>query len=536
MQRPDHLDLLIHHARVFTADPAHPDAEAVGLVGDRLIFVGSDEDAASLASKARRVIDANQASLLPGLIDSHYHLLWGSVELGDARLDAARSPEHIIEILRVYAADHPSHEWIVGQGLNYFSIEGGGALTRQHLDAAVPDRPVMVVSYDGHTTWVNTEALKRGGLLYGGKAPPGSMIVMAPDGMASGELRESSAAPIQALIPPATDHRKRELLRLGLAQAAEVGLTSVHNMNGDLPEISLYAAMEDLGEMTLRIYVPFHAKPEMTPEHLAEAIAMRDQFQSPLVRGGAVKFFMDGVIESYTALMIDDYADDPGNVGMANFTAEHFNEMATAADKLGLQIFVHAIGDGAVRRVLDGYEAAQHANGVRDSRHRIEHIEVVHPLDVPRFAQLGVIASMQPQHTPANADGTDVWTARVGPSRWPHSYLWQTLRETGARLVFGSDWSVVSQNPLKGIHAAVNRHPWRDGLPDQHQTLSNALLGYTHDAAYAEFQENEKGQIKPGMLADLTLLAEDLFAVPPDKIDQVKVAMTITGGRIVYEA
>lgn len=532
MNPPDRLDLLITRAHVFTADPHRPSAESVGVLGDRIVFVGTDAEAESLRGKARRVVDAAGASLLPGLIDSHYHLLWGSVELGDARLDNAHTPEQIGEVLKAYAAANPNPEWVVGQGLPYLSEP----LTRQHLDAAVPDRPVLIVSYDGHTSWANTEALRRANLLNGAPTPPGSLIVMAPDGTASGELREGGASrPFEALIPPVDDHRKRELLRLGLAQAAEVGLTSVHNMNGDLAEIGLYAAMEDLGEMTLRIYVPFHAKPEMGPERLAEAVAMRDQYQTPFVRGGAVKFFMDGVIESYTALMLDDYADSPGNAGMANFTAEHFNEMATAADKLGLQIFVHAIGDGAVRRTLDGYEAARRANGVRDSRHRVEHIEVVHPDDIPRFAGLGVIASMQPQHTPLDADGSDVWTARVGPGRWPLSYQWQTLRESGARLAFGSDWSVVSQNPMKGIQAAVMRHPWRDGLPDQRQTLADALLGYTRDAAYAEFQEDEKGQVKPGMLADLALLSEDLFAVPPDAIEQVQVTMTVVGGRVVYE-
>lgn len=536
MTQPGDLDLLIVNAHVFTADPSQPAAEAVGVKGDRIVFVGSSADADAFRGRARRIVDAGGASLLPGLIDSHYHLLWGSVELGDARLDHTRSPEQIVEVLRAYAAANPDREWVVGQGLSYLSSPGGEALTRHHLDAAVPDRPVLVVSYDGHTSWANTEALRRGGLLYGAETPPGSLIVMAPDGTATGELREPGASrPIEALVPPASDHRKRKLLRLGLAQAAEVGLTSVHNMNGDLAEIGLYAAMEDLGEMTLRIYVPFHAKPEMGPERLAEAVAMRDQFQTPLVRGGAVKFFMDGVIESYTALMLDDYADSPGDSGMANFTAAHFNEMAAAADKLGLQIFVHAIGDGAVRRTLDGFEAAQRANGPRDSRHRIEHIEVVHDDDVPRFSQLGVIASMQPQHTPPAADGSDVWTVRVGPGRWRSSYLWQTLRQTGAKLVFGSDWSVVSQNPMKGIHAAVNRRPWADGLPDQRQTLADALLAYTRDAAYAEFQENEKGQIKPGMLADLTLLDADIFDTPADRIEQVRAAMTITGGRIVYE-
>jgi hypothetical protein len=321
-----------------------------------------------------------------------------------------------------------------------------------------------------------------------------------------------------------------------MADAASLGITSVHNMNGDMAEISLYAALEDLGEMILRVYVPFHIKPDMGEDALEEASAMREMFQTSMVRGGAVKFFIDGVIESYTALMLDEYADTPGNFGMANFSAEHFNQMAMAADKMGLQIFVHAIGDGGVRRTLDGFEAARRANGIRDRRHRVEHIELVHADDLPRFAQLDVIASMQPLHSPLIVSHDAAWPARTGPERWERGFAWQTLREAGARLVFGSDWPVVSQNPMEGIYAALNRHAWMPNLRSQEQTLSDTLLSYTRDAAYAEFQENVKGQIMPGMVADLALLSEDLFQVTPAEVQRVHPMLTVVGGRIVYEA
>jgi predicted amidohydrolase YtcJ len=531
---PD-CDLLITNAHVFTADPQQPSAEAIGVVGNRIVFVGSQSDAEPLRGKTKRVIDAQGATLMPGFIDSHYHLLWGSLELGDAHLENISSMDDIASRINEHRNVTPEREWVVAQGFNYASLPF--SLTRHHLDQIVTDQPFIVVSYDAHTVWANTEALRRGGILNGLATPEGSFIVMEQNGTAGGELREAGAyGSIMKLIPPPNDNQKRTLLLKGLSQAAAAGITSVHNMNGDLNEIALYAALEDTNELSLRVYVPFHVKPEMGPESLNEALQMRTEFQTDMVRSSAVKFFMDGVIESYTALLVDDYADLPGNKGMANFTADHFNVMATAADKFGLQIFVHAIGDGAVRRTLDGFETAQHLNGPRDSRHRIEHIELVHLDDLPRFAQLGVIASVQPLHSPLSVGEQDVWPVRVGQSRWDRSFAWQKLREAGARLVFGSDWSVVTQDPIHGVYAALNRQTWLPNLPDQRQTLENTLVGYTRDAAYAEFQELEKGQIKIGLLADLVLLSEDIFTVAPDEIMRVRSVLTIVGGRIVYES
>jgi hypothetical protein len=288
--------------------------------------------------------------------------------------------------------------------------------------------------------------------------------------------------------------------------------------------------------LALRVYCPYSVTPDTPPESLAEAVAMRRAVQSDMVRGGCVKFFMDGVIETYTGLLLDDYSGQPGNCGGALFSAEHFTRMATEADRLGLQIFVHATGDGAVRRTLDGFEAAQQHNGRRNSRHRIEHIELIHPDDLPRFAELGVIASMQPAHVPLQTpDDPDVWPARVGPERWGRSFAWQTLRRARARLAFGSDWPVAPPDPLLGLHAALSRRPWQPGLPDQRQTLAEAITGYTRDAAYAEFQEQHKGQLKAGMRADMVLLSSDIFATPPEEIDQIQPVITICDGRIVYQ-
>jgi hypothetical protein len=530
-------DILVVHAQCFTADPTNPRAEAVAVRGNRIVFVGSDMDAASWRGSGTRVIDAQGCTLMPGFIDSHFHLLLGSIGLGDAQLGDVRNYEALSEALRIFAGEHSRREWLVGYGLPYAILPGGRMLTRHDLDAVIVDRPLIVFAYDTHTAWANTEALRRANLLKNGKCvAPNSEIILGDDGLANGELREPGAyRPVLDLIPEPSDVEKRALLRKGLAQAAAFGVTSVHNMDGDAGQLALYAALEDLGELTLRVYVPYSVKPDTPIEALAkDAVAMRGMHRSDRVRGGAVKFFMDGVIESYTGLLLDDYEGRPGMRGDANFSAEHFNRMATEADRLDLQIFVHAIGDAAVRRTLDGFEAARRANGARDSRHRVEHVELIHPDDLPRFKGLGMIASMQPLHVPASATGIDVWPSRVGPSRWDRSFAWRSLREAGATLAFGSDWPVVSQNPMRGVHMAVNRKPWlQDGF-DHRQTLTESLVAHTRDAAYAEFMEHQKGQLKAGLLADIALLSHDVFAMRIEEIDQVHPVLTMSDGQIVY--
>ena len=534
---PEAANILIVNARVFTANPAMPYADAVAIHGARIGWVGSNTEAALGGGQFDRTIDAGGGSLLPGFIDSHFHLLWGAIESADAQLSEVANLDELALTIRAFASEFPKHEWLVGRGLYYTVVPAGRSLTRHDLDACIADRPLIVFANDTHIAWANTIGLERAGILHGGEAGPNSEIVMGEDGLASGELREPGARKaIMNLIPEPDDVGKRALLRKALARASSMGITSLHNMNGSAEELALYAALDDLGELPLRVYAPYSATPETPIEALKDAVALRDMHPSGRARGGMVKFFMDGVIEGYTALMLDDYADLPGNKGGANFNAEHFNRMAIEADRLGLQIAVHAIGDAAVRRTLDGFEAAIKANGKRDSRHRIEHIETIHPYDIPRFAELGVIASMQPLHSAVTLADPYVMPQRVGKDRWPTSFAWQTLREAGARLVFGSDWPVVTQNPMKGLYAALNRQPWERRHPEQKQTLENALIAYTRDAAYAEFQEGEKGQIKAGMLADLVLLPVDIFEVPAAEIGDVRPVMTISGGRVVFEA
>ena len=531
-----HATLLLHNANVFTADPDRPRAEAVALHGNRIVFAGSNIEAKRLAGPSTRLIDARGRTVLPGFIDSHFHLVSGAVELRSAQLQEIRTLEELARALQDQAAKNPHTPWVTGIGLIYRLEPGGLSPTRHDLDKMIPDRPVYVEAYDGHTAWVNTEALRRADLLNGRDVGAFGKVVVDADGLATGELREPPACqPVFDLIPKPTAQEKHALLRRAMQMAASHGLTSVHNMNGDLADLELLAALERAGEMLLRIYMPLTVLPEHTPRHLNEAVGMREQFPGGLARGGLVKFFMDGVIESYTGLLLDDYAGQPSARGAANFEIEHFTELALEADRLGLQIAVHCTGDGAVRRVLDTYELLRARNGPRDARHRIEHIELVGDEDRPRFAALNVIAAMQPAHRPTSASGADLWPERVGPQRFRRSFAWRALRDAGARLAFGSDWTVASMNPMTGIHAALAAPLWQAGDPPQRQTLEETLLSYTRDAAYAEFKEHEKGILKEGYLADVVMLSEDIFQTPPEEILRVQPDLTICDGRITHE-
>ena len=528
---PSKSDFIINNARVFTSDEANPQAEAVAVKGNRIVFVGGNHGAKEFQDASTRVVDAKGCTVTAGFIDSHFHLLWGSIWMGAAQLYAAKTKEDVRISLQSFAAQNRLSEWVEGRGIKYGIIS-----TRQELDEIVSDCPVYINAYDGHTSWANTKALELAGIFQPGREAPGvGTIVRDENGLATGELRETATDIVSGLIPLPSEARKRELLKTAMKKINASGVTSVHNMNGDMNELQFFAALEDAGEMTVRVYTPYHVKPESTEQDLKEAMEMA-RLQGEFARGGCVKFFMDGVWESYTALNLEPYADNADANPDGIYTTEHFTRMAAACDKLGLQIFVHCCGDGAVRRTLDGYEAVQKINRKRDSRHRVEHIEVIHPADMPRFHELGVIASMQTSHAPFSLSEGDIWTARTGEQRWGSSFAWRAIKNAGARLILGSDWTVAPFDPMVNMNVAMNREKWSTKDPDQTLTLEEVILGYTRDAAFGEFKENEKGQIKEGYLADLVLFTHDLFDLPRTDIMTAKAALTLVDGKVVFEA
>ncbi len=554
----DHADLIIENARAITFDDAATRAGAVAVSGGTLQAVGSNHDIANLKGPDTRIIDAAGGTVLPGFIESHIHLFGGAAELGGLNLTGVEGIIALTAQVRAFAGERLDDALVYASCADYAILDERRVITRQDLDQVMPDRPFAMMAPDHHTLWANTAALELAGILDGAEVEPGSEIVIAEDGQAQGELREAGAfGPVVALTPlggreglgyttgddpdpPATATERaidKATLKRGLEHCAASGITSLHNMDGNFYQLELLDELKASGYLLCRSQIPFHLKNFHPLDKLEEAVEMRAKYADDMLWSGRVKIFMDGVIDSRTAFLLEDYPDTPGLRGEDLFSAEHFAEAAIRSDAMGMQISVHAIGDAAVRRTLDGYEAAQGANGKRDARHRIEHIEVLHPDDIPRFRELGVIASMQPLHSPLG--GFFAAPARntlLRDDQLPYAFGWQTLRDTGATLIFASDWPVVPVEPMLSIKAAVATKTLEGPWGNQRQTLMNALAAYTRDGAYAEFAEARKGRLKAGMMADVVVMPVDLETVDPEKLGDVAPVMTICGGRVTFEA
>ncbi|MEW9804779.1 amidohydrolase [Mesorhizobium sp. ZMM04-5] len=548
-------DVIIENASILTMDPDNPRADAIALAGGTILAVGSRGDMAGFAAPSTRRIDAAGASVLPGFIDSHIHLFAGGAQLRSLSLAGVTGFEAIAKAVRERAVKKIDPGVLVAEQAAYQMFGDGETITRQLLDRILPDYPLALFAGDHHTMWANTAALEAGGILHGRQTPAGSEIVVGPDGLATGELREFEAfAPITDLTPtggremlglmghepkspPNAAQRAADIgiIKQGLAYCASLGVTSFHNMDGNFYQLELLEEIDRSEGLIVRGRVPFRMLPGMALSELDKAVEMRRRWRSDRLTADFVKMFMDGVIESTTADMFEDYNGTPGVSGFSYFEQDEFDAISIECDRLGLQIAVHAIGDAAVNRTLNGYQAARRSNGPRDSRHRIEHIEMLSPSDLPRFAELGVIASMQPTHAPGGAYPIEPILSMVGRERMKTGYAWRTIRQSGARLAFSSDWPVAPLDPLLGIRTALVRQPAFEGDPDERQSLMDSLAGFTIDGAFSEFQETRKGILKPGAMADVVVLSGDIESTPPGDVDTLKVAATICDGRITYE-
>ncbi|NUB46544.1 amidohydrolase [Fertoebacter nigrum] len=544
-------ELIITNARVLTMDAAHPRAEAVACAGGRIIAVGG-RDLEALAGPQTRVIDAGGRTLLPGFVESHLHLVLGGAELAHLQLGGVHGAGPLTAAFRAYAAANPDKPLLMAQGADYTILDK--PVTRHDLDAIIADRPIAMTAPDHHTVWANTAALRAAGLLQGAAMPHGHEVVMAPDGTASGELREFEAfAPVVALggearlnLGIATGEEPspwpsdadmaidRAKIARGLAHCAAHGITSMVNMDGNRYTLELLAGMRDAGTLTARVKVPFHFKPHMDLAALDRAAQMTRDFNDDWLTCNFVKMFMDGVMDSRTAFMLQDYPGVPGHRAEPLFSAPRFAEIATEVDRRGMQMAVHAIGDGAVRNTIDGYEAARLANGWRDSRHRIEHIELIDRADIARLGTLGIVASVQPPHPPGAMDfPLEPTLTLIGQGRWRDAYLWRTLAEAGAPIAFASDWPVTDVSVLRGLHAALARVPY-PGCGDERLDLMASLHGYTAGGAWAAHRDGLTGRLVPGLAADLVLLGGDIEVAALAGLPELGIALTICGGRITH--
>jgi predicted amidohydrolase YtcJ len=545
-------EMIISNARVLTMDPALPRAEAVAIGGGRILAVGQRAEVEALAGSGTRVVDAGGRTLLPGFVESHLHLVLGGNELTQLQLGGVLGFDALAAAFRAYAAANPGLPLVMAQGAAYEILEA--PVTRHDLDRVIADRPIAMMSPDHHTVWANTAALSAAGLLHGAEMPVGHVVVMGADGTATGELLEFEAfSAVLALTGdlhlqlgiatggepepwPNADQRARdkEKVAAGLAHCAAHGITSMVNMDGNRYTCVLLQEMQQEGRLTARVKVPFHFKPHMELAELKRASAMAAEFTGDWVTSGFVKMFMDGVVDSRTAYMLQDY---PGTTerGAPLFAPDRFNDICTEIDRRGLQIAVHAIGDGAVRQTIDGYEAAAQRNGPRDSRHRIEHIELIDRADVPRLGALGITASVQPPHPPGAMDFPMSTMDHVfHRDRWKDAYLTRTLADHGAPLAFASDWPVTDVSVMRGIQAALTRAPF-EGCQDERVGLLEVLHAYTAGGARAAHMEGLTGTLRAGLAADLVLIDGDIESIPVEKLGQMGIAMTIVAGKLTHD-
>jgi predicted amidohydrolase YtcJ len=529
---PEYASLVVTDARIWTGNQEMPWAEAIAAQGEIILAVGSAEEIAPLIGKGTEVISIPGSMLVPGFIDSHIHFISGGSGLASVQLRDAATPEEFTRRIAEFASELEPGEWIL-EG-NWDHKNWGGELPRRDwIDAVTPNNPVLVDRLDGHMAVANSLALKLAGIDANTADIDGGEIVRDEEGRPTGVLKDKAMMPVWNAIPPASAARLDREVKAAMQYVAGNGVTTVHDM-ADRISLATYRRAKSKDELITRIY---SVMPLSEWQQLSDELAENGNGDQWLKIGG-VKGLMDGSLGSHTAAFLEPFIDKPAERGFLLNKLSDMREWISSADAAGLHVMVHAIGDKAIRDLLDIYLDVQEQNGDRDRRFRIEHAQHIHPQDLPRFAVQGIIASMQPYHV--IDDGR--WADKViGHERAKTTYAFHSLIDQGVHLAFGSDWGVAPASPLEGIYAAVTRSTLDganpDGwVPEQKITVEQALNAYTYEAAYASFEEDIKGTLKTGMLADFVLLDRILTDIPPEEIRETKVLQTVVGGRVVYSA
>ncbi|MGH9602453.1 MAG: amidohydrolase [Terriglobales bacterium] len=523
-------DLIVTNAKVWTVDKSQPEVQAVAVLGDRIVAVGSSADVEAWRGPKTKVVDARGRRVVPGFNDSHVHFSAGGQQLDRINLKDATTTEEFVRRIGEDVARTPAGDWVLGGNWDHEMWTPAELPTRHMLDPVSPTTPVFLTRYDGHMAIVNSVALRRAGITARTPDPPGGTIVRDAQGRPTGALKDAAMDLVTKHIPPVTRERRLRGIQRALEHAASLGVTSVQEMGTSFQEpgsesadFVLYAELAERGELTTRIY----AAPALTEWESLAKIGIRRAFGSPYLRLGALKAYSDGSLGSTTAYFFEPYDDSSQTKGLlaaGMLPLPRMRGRMMKADEAGLQLCIHAIGDQAISIVLDLFRDVTMANGPRDRRLRIEHSQHIAPKDFERYAAQNVIASMQPYH--AIDDGR--WAEkRIGPVRLKGTYAFRTLLNHGVRLAFGTDWDVAPLDPMQGLYAAVTRATL-DGknpqgwIPEQKISLAEAVEAYTMGSAYAEFQENEKGSITVGKLADLVILGDDIFSIAPEAIRNVR--------------
>jgi predicted amidohydrolase YtcJ len=534
-------DLVLTRAAVWTALPDRPWAEAIAVREGRIAYVGDTAGAQPYIGRSTRVLDLHGRMILPGFHDSHAHPLSAGLELGECNLYEASTPAQVEGAIRAYAIAHPTLTWIRGNGWQ-LPVFPGANPRKEMLDRAVPDRPAFFYAADGHSAWVNSKALAFAGLTRETKDPPGGRIERdAATGEPSGTLREAAIELVASRLPKYSLEERLGAVRRALAEANRLGITSITDADVGADYLEAYGELDRKGELTARVTAALRTDRQMPVEEMAKRLRdLRSRY-----RGGSrlavntVKLFADGVIESHTAALLAPYQGAGKDRGSLTYEPDDLTARVTAFDHDGFQIHLHAIGDRAIRVSLDALAHARRVNGPRDARPVIAHLELFDPADIPRFRELGVIASFQPFWAQPDDYIRELTEPVLGPERSRWLYPIGSLVRSGAIVVGGSDWSVSTLNPLEAIQVAITRRevPGDTGpawLPEERVDLPEMLDAYTVSAAYATRAERETGSLAVGRLADLIVLDRNLFAIPVTDLHKARVLLTLLEGKPVW--
>ena len=545
----DPADLLIVGGRVFIAGVAPvAAADAIAVRAGRITWIGRREDGLrDLRGPRTEVVDARGGLVTPGFDDAHIHVREGANELDRVDLFRLASVSEVQAAIAAHAAADPAARWVLGRGWKYMAFPGGMP-HRAQLDAVVSDRPAFMGCFDGHTGWANTAALRLAGIVEETPDPPDGVIVRDPaTGEATGAFKEGAQDLVTRHIPRPTTVSTLDAMRRTITALHAAGITAIQEAWAEPEDIPLWRALRDEGALRVRARLALPMRPEST---LNEWRATLDGYEGLVgdLRGGEwlgagiLKAFADGVIEARTAAMLDPYADDP-TTGRPEWSTGDLDAFVAEADRRGWQVEIHAIGDAGIRMTLDAYERAAVQNPARDPdrRHRVEHIEAIAATDIPRFAALGVVASMQPYHADPSPNQVDVWAGNIGPERAGRAWSWGAIRRAGGVLAFGSDWPVDPFDPLIALNSAVNRQtingdPGDGWLPSERLSVPDALTAYGHGSAYAAFADDRRGTLRVGADADLAVLDRDILAGGPSSIIGTTVTLTVVGGQVVHRS
>jgi hypothetical protein len=535
----ERADLLLTNGIVYTINPARPWASTLAVAKGKILYVGDERGARRLMDGSTVVADLGGKMVLPAFQDSHIHLVTGGVELGLCNLNGLRTKEEVFEKIKAYATANPGQDWVTGGGWD-LPVFPQTNPRKEDLDSLVPDRPAALSSADGHSAWVNSRALALAGITKDTADPAGGRIERDPKtGEPTGTLRESAAGLVEKLLPELGLEDYIKGLRAGLRLANQFGIASIIEASAGEKILDAYAALDRSAELSVRVLASLHVDTGKGTAEVERLIKMRRAYRGARLKSTAAKIFADGVMEPHTAALLEPYIDRPSDRGAPLLEPEAFNTLAAALDAADFQIHVHAIGDRAIRMSLDALEAAGRANGFRDMRHHIAHLELIDPADVPRFKRLGVAANFQTLWAYADPYITDLTIPILGPSRSRWLYPIGSVAKTGAIIAGGSDWSVSSMNPLEAIQVAMTRRgpddpPGDAWIPEEKVDLETMLRAYTINGAWLSHDEITRGSLEPGKAADLIVLGRDLFKIPASEVGRVKVLLTLLDGRPVF--